>query len=172
MPNCNSNSALSSRRSSRASNNSYTMMHVGSGIKSAASSRRESVASSRRSSGPSRPGSRRESLLMSSPMPINYQGSYPSWPEASSLNTMHESLASLRLKCDNVGNERGSISSPSTPPTIPEQEQPSSSGANNLFHTIGSGVVGSSSNFYYYSTAFYRTRYRKSRTPFQIPKYR
>ena len=169
MPNCNSpGSAFLSRRSSRASNNSYIIMHTGSGRESAASSRRESVASSRRSSGQSRPGSRRESLLM----PMNYHGSCPSWPEDSSANTMHDSLASLRLKCDNVVNEGGSISSPATPPTIPEQEQASSSGANNLLHTIGSGVVGSTTKFYYHSTTFYRTRYRKSTAPFLIPKCR
>ena len=163
MPNCNSHSAASSRRSSRVSCNSYSVF-----------SGKDSAASSRRSSGPpgSRPGSRRGSLLVTSYTPINHHSTCTSWPEASSVNTMHDSLASLRLKCDNSKeNEMGSLSSPSTPP-ITSQQQSSSSGTNNIWHNIGSGVVGSSSSFYFHSATFSRTRYRNVTGPFQRPKFR
>ena len=164
MPNCNANSAASSRRSSRVS--CYSVF-----------SGRESVASSRRSSGAasSRPGSRRGSLLVNNYNPVSeYRGTCTSWPDPTSENTVHESLASLRLRCESSReSDKGSRSSPSTPP-INMQQQSTTSGANNLLHTIGSGVVGSSLNNYFNSTNFSRTRYRHhlGPSPFQRPKYR
>ena len=164
MPNCNANSAASSRRSSRVS--CYSVF-----------SGQESAASSRRSSGPtSRPGSRRGSLLINNCPPVTeYRGACASWPDPASVNTMHDSLASLRLRCENPReNSRGSLSSPSTPPAINSQQQSTSSGTNNLLHTIGSGVVGSSSYTYCNSSNFSRSRHRHHLGPrlFQRPKHR
>jgi len=173
MPNCNANSAASSRRSSRVSCNSYSVF-----------SARESAASSRRSSGPasSRPGSRRGSLLVNNYAPVTeYRTTLPTWPDAtdSRLGTMHESLASLRLNCDNKReSRRTSFSSPSTPPrqfSLPTEQPPTTSSgpSNSIFNTIGSGVVGSASNISYFSTNVSRSRYRTGLgPPFQRPKYR
>ena len=164
VPNFNANSAASSRRSSRVS--CYSVF-----------SGQESAASSRRSSGPtSRPGSRRGSLLINNCPPVTeYRGTCTSWPDPASVNTMHDSLASLRLRCENPReNSRGSLSSPSTPPAINSQQQSTSSGTNNLLHTIGSGVVGSSSYTYCNSSNFSRSRHRHTLgpRPFQRPKHR
>jgi hypothetical protein len=165
MPNCNANSAASSRRSSRVS--CYSVF-----------SGNESAASSRRSSGQaSRPGSRRGSLLINNCPPVSeYRGTCTSWPDPTSVNTMHDSLASLRLRCGETPIEsgRGSLSSPSTPPSLNAQQQPTSSGTNSLLHTIGSGVVGSSSYTYCNSTNFSRSRHRHhlGPRPFQRPKHR
>lgn len=166
MPNCNANSAASSRRSSRVSCNGYSVF-----------SGRDSAASSRRSSGPtSRQGSRRGSLLVNTFNPVmENRNNCSSWPDPADVNTMHDSLASLRLKCDNSRpNGSGSpLSSPSTPPISSQQQPTSSSGPNNLLHTIGSGVVGSSSNRYYTSATFSRTRHRHVLGPsFKRPNYR
>ena len=169
MPNCNSNSAASSRRSSRVS--CYSVFSGREG--------RESGASSRRSSGQtSRPGSRRGSLLINNCPPVTeYRGTCTSWPDPGSVNTMHDSLASLRLRCENPreSGRIGSLSSPSTPPSINSQQQSTStSGTNNLLHTIGSGVVGSSSYTYCNSSNFSRSRHRHTLgpRPFQRPKHR
>ena len=149
MPNCNSNSVCSSgRRSSRASNNSYIMMNTGSG--------RFSAASSRRSSTESRTGSRRGSTTNSF-VPMNYARSNP----AVQISAMPPHLP---------GNEhvRGSLSSLSTPSTQQQQSTSSSGGGYSLLHTIGSGVVGSSSYIYYT-----RNRYRNySTATLQRPKFR
>ena len=168
VPNFNANSAASSRRSSRVS--CYSVF-----------SGRDSVASSRRSSGPvSRPGSRRGSLLVNNcnPPVSEYRTTCTSWPDPGAVNSMHDSLASLRLRCESTSREhergeRGSLSSPSTPP-ISSQQQSTSGGASSLFNTIGSGVVGSSSNIYCNASNFSRTRHRHylSPSPFQRPKYR
>ena len=172
VPNFNANSAASSRRSSRVS--CYSVF-----------SGRDSVASSRRSSGPlSRPGSRRGSLLVNNinyppnPPVSEYRSTCTSWPDPAAVNSMHDSLASLRLRCESTSREydrgeRGSLSSPSTPP-ISSQQQATSSGASSLFNTIGSGVVGSSSNIYCNASNFSRNRHRNylGPSPFQRPKYR
>ena len=131
MPNCNSNSVCSSgRRSSRASNNSYILMNIGSG--------RLSAASSRRSSGESRAGSRRGSTINSF-VPMNYARSNPS---------VQDAPVPPQLKGNGI--KRGSLSSLSTPSTQQQQQSTSNSGgAHSLLHTIGSGVVGSSSYIYY-----------------------